>query len=187
MADEQKPEGGHPAPKAPPAMASTPWESELAREVREQFGDAIADAGTYLGQDFLRVDSSAAVRIIEYLKLEAGYDFMADLTAVHYPNREKQFEIVYLLYSFDRNHRLRINTAVADGATPETACFVHTTANWLEREVFDMFGVRFEGHPDMRRLLLPEDWQGYPLRKEKTLIDMDNAWVKENLGIESGQ
>ncbi|MGH9660876.1 MAG: NADH-quinone oxidoreductase subunit C, partial [Bryobacteraceae bacterium] len=98
-----------------------------------------------------------------------------------------RFELVYIVYSFSRNDRVRIKTAVADGARPATATTVHLAANWLEREVFDMFGIQFEGHPDMRRILLPEEWEGYPLRKEYGILQQDERWVKENLGIDSGQ
>jgi NADH-quinone oxidoreductase subunit C len=194
MAEQDKPEGaakpaaGAPAPpKAPPVMAATPWDGELAREVKARFGDQLLEASTYLGQSFFVVEPAATIPLLEHLKLEADFDYLVDLTAVHYPDKEKPFELVYILYSFARNERIRVKTSVAEGAAPRTAVGVHLTADWLEREVFDMFGVRFDGHPDMRRLLLPEDWQGYPLRKEKTLIDMDNRWVQENLGIESGQ
>jgi NADH:ubiquinone oxidoreductase subunit C len=78
------------------------------------------------------------------------------------PKRAERFDVVYILYSFSRNERMRVKTMVADGAKPATATTVHATANWLEREVFDMFGIQFEGHPDMRRILLPEEWDGFP-------------------------
>ncbi len=110
-----------------------------------------------------------------------------DLTAVDYPKRPERFEVVYILYSFARNERIRIKTSVADGAKPASVVPVYATANWLEREVFDMFGIQFDGHPDMRRILLPEEWEGFPLRKEYGLTQQDDRWVKENLNIESGQ
>ena len=174
-------------PKPPPTMAATPWESDLARELKERFGDRIAETSTYLGQNFIVAKPDAAIPVLEYLKLEADFDYLVDITAVDWPKRPERFDLVYIVYSFSRNERVRIKTYIADGFQPETAVGVHLTANWLEREVFDMFGIEFAGHPDMRRILLPEEWQGYPLRKENSILLQDQRWVQENLGIESGQ
>ena len=179
---------GHAAPPKPPAtMAATPWDSELARDLKTRFGADIAETSTYLGQNFIVVKPAAAVPILEYLKLEADFDYLVDVTAVDWPKRPERFDLVYILYSFSRNERLRVKTYIADGYQPETATGVHLTANWLEREVFDMFGIEFAGHPDLRRILLPEDWQGYPLRKDYGIVQQDQRWVQENLNIESGQ
>lgn len=104
-----------------------------------------------------------------------------------WPKRAERFDLVYIVYSFARNERVRIKTYIADGYKPQTAVTVHLTANWLEREVFDMFGIEFDGHPDMRRILLPEEWQGYPLRKDYGILQQDDRWVQVNLNIESGQ
>jgi NADH-quinone oxidoreductase subunit C len=183
MAEPPKPA----AAKAPAKMAATPWEAELPSLLKKEFGDRIIEAATYLGQNFLVVNSESVIEVLEYLKLEVDFDFMADLTAVHYPKDEQQFEIVYSLYSFPRNERLRVKTRVKDGEHAPTATGVHLGANWLEREVFDMFGIEFAGHPDMRRLLMPDEWTGFPLRKDYNILGMDNRWVQENLGIESGQ
>jgi NADH-quinone oxidoreductase subunit C len=177
----------HAPPKPPPPMAATPWESDLTKQLKEQFGDRISEFSTYLGQNFLICKPDASIPILEFLKLEADFDYLVDITAVDYPKRPERFDLFYILYSFARNERIRIKTAIADGAKPATATTVHATANWLEREVFDMFGIQFEGHPDMRRILLPEEWEGFPLRKEYGLIQQDDRWVKENLNIESGQ
>jgi NADH-quinone oxidoreductase subunit C len=177
----------HAAPKPPPPMASTPWEGELPRKLKERFGDGILECSTYLGQSFAVVQPRAAIEVLRWLKHEADFDYLVDLTAVDYPKRPERFEIFYILYSFARNERIRIKMSVAEGYKPATSTGVHLTANWLEREVFDMFGVEFAGHPDMRRILLPEEWQGYPLRKDYSILQQDERWVRENLGIESGQ
>ena len=217
MADEQKPEGSEapppiggeaaappakpaapaakPAPPKPPAappkppatMAATPWESDLSSEIKERFGDRIGETSTYLGQNFIVVKPDAVIPVIEYLKLEADFDYLVDITAVDWPKRAERFDVVYIIYSFARNERVRIKAYLAEGYKPETAVGVHLTANWLEREVFDMFGIEFDGHPDMRRILLPEEWQGYPLRKDYGILQQDDRWVQENLNIESGQ
>lgn len=178
---------GHAPPKPPPPMASTPWESDLAKEIRERFGDAVLECSSYLGQNFLVARPEALIPILEFLKLEADYDYLVDLTAVDYPKKPERFEVTYILYSFARNDRVRVKTTLADGVQAATATTVYAAANWLEREVFDMFGIQFDGHPDMRRILLPEEWEGYPLRKEYSIVQQDDRWVKENLGIESGQ
>jgi NADH-quinone oxidoreductase subunit C len=180
--------GGHAAPPKPPAtMAATPWESDLASEIKERFGDRISETSAYLGQSFVVCKSDTAIPLLEFLKLEADFDYLVDITAVDWPKRPERFDLVYILYSFSRNERVRVKTYIADGFRPETAVGVHLTANWLEREVFDMFGIEFTGHPDMRRILLPDEWQGYPLRKDYGIIQQDDRWVQENLGIESGQ
>lgn len=176
-----------PPPKPPAVMAATPWESELAASVKAQFGDRVLAASTYLGQNFFVVRPEAAVPVIEFLKVEAEFDYLVDLTAADWPKRAERFDLVYILYSFARNERVRIKTAIADGYRPATATTVHPTANWLEREVFDMFGIEFDGHPDLRRILLPDEWQGHPLRKDYSILQQDQRWVQENLGIESGQ
>ena len=168
-------------------MAATPWESDLAREIKERFGNQISETSTYLGQDFIVCKPDAVVPVLEYLKLEADFDYLVDITAVDWLKRAERFDVVYILYSFSRNTRVRVKTMIPEGYKPETAVGVHLGANWLEREVFDMFGVEFAGHPDMRRILLPEEWVGFPLRKDMSIIQQDDKWVQENLNIESGQ
>jgi NADH-quinone oxidoreductase subunit C len=173
-------------PKPTPTMASTPWENEMTQRLAARFGSGIAEFATYLGQNFLVADPAAVPAIVENLKLEEGFDYLVDLTAVDYPNKPERFEIIYILYSFSRNERVRVKTRVKEGEKPHSVTAVHKTANWLEREVFDMFGIEFAHHPDLRRILMPDEWQGHPLRKEYGITQMDDQWVRENLAIESG-
>jgi NADH-quinone oxidoreductase subunit C len=193
LADEQKPPEKPAAPskaappKAPAVMAATAWESDLAQELKERFGDAILETSSYAGQNFLIAKPDAVISIVEWLKFEADFDYLVDLTAVDWPKRAERFDLVYILYSFARNERIRIKARIPDGFRPASVVRVHRTANWLEREVFDMFGIEFEGHPDLRRILMPDDWQGHPLRKDHPILQQDQRWVQENLGIERGQ
>lgn len=102
----------------------------------------------------------------------AGFRFLTDLTAVDRGGNEPRFEVVYLLTAPEARARLRLKVPVAtNDAIVPSAVSLWAGANWLEREVFDLFGIRFEGHPDLRRLLMPEDWEGYPLRKDAQLVE----------------
>jgi NADH-quinone oxidoreductase subunit C len=168
-------------------MVTTPWEDDLTRLLKERFNGEITDFSTYVGQNFLVAKPEAVAGIVEFLKLEADFDYLVDVTAVDWPKRAERFDLVYVLYSFPRNERVRVKTFVKDGFKPQSMVPVHLTANWLEREVFDMFGIEFAGHPDMRRILLPDEWQGHPLRKDYNILKQDQQWVQENLAIESGQ
>lgn len=175
-----------PSSKPPVEMQAEPWENGLVERLRQVFGEDLLGASSYLGQHFLVIRADATIPVIQHLKNE-GFDFLADLTAVDYPKRDLRFELIYVLARFGGSERIRVKTQIADGAIPASVTGIYPGANWLEREVFDMFGIRFDGHPDMRRILLPDEWQGFPLRKEYGITEMDNAWVQANLGIESGQ
>ena len=158
----------------------------MVEKYKSQYGSGL-DALTYLGQNYLAVDRSLIPDILRLLRDEEQFDYCVDVTAVHYPKRERQFDVVWILYSFPRNQRVRVKTQIADGASIPSSVSIWPTANWLEREVYDMFGIQFDGHPDLKRILLPDGWKGYPLRKDYGILQQDKEWVQINLGIESGQ
>ena len=174
------------APAKPAGPVPLPWTSPLVEKYKNQYGSGI-DALTYLGQNYLAVDRSLIPDLLRLLRDEEQFDYCVDITAVHYPKREKQFDVVWILYSFPRNERVRVKTQIADAASIPSAVSIWPTANWLEREVYDMFGIQFDGHPDLKRILLPDGWKGYPLRKDYDILQQDKEWVQINLGIESGQ
>ena len=174
-------------PAKPEGPKPEPWDSPLVAKLKAQYGSGIKEAATYVGQKYLVVDSSIAYEILLRMRDDELFDYLVDVTAVHYPKRELQFDIVYILYSFKNNVRVRVKTQIKDGEKLRTAVAIWPTANWLEREVFDMFGISFDEHPELKRILLPEDWKGHPLRKEYPILCQDQEWVQANLGIESGQ
>jgi NADH-quinone oxidoreductase subunit C len=174
------------APPKPAAPVPTPWDSPMIAKLKGEYGSGIEPV-TYLGQNYMVVDRSLIPVILQILFNEEQFDYCVDITAVHYPKREKQFDVLWILYSFSRNERIRVKTQIADGETIPSSVPIWATANWLEREVFDMFGIKFDGHPNMKRILLPDGWKGHPLRKDYGILQQDNEWVQINLGIESGQ
>ena len=176
-----------PAPPKPPVVLQTPLNNEMVARYRAKFGAAIVDAIEDRKQAILVVESGRLAEIALYTRDEEKFEMLSDLTAVDWPKREKRFDVVLNLYSFARNERLRIKVQAVEGEEAPTVVGVWVAANWMEREVFDMFGIIFSGHPDLKRILLPDEWQGYPLRKDYDILQQDTAWVRENLGIESGQ
>jgi len=101
---------------------------------------------------------------------ELDYKMLSDLFGVDYPAREKRFDILYNVYSLSRNRRVFLKIRVGEGESVPTVSDLYPNANWAEREVYDLFGVPFVDHPDLRRILCPDDWDGHPLRKDYPLI-----------------
>jgi NADH-quinone oxidoreductase subunit C len=176
----------HPAPPKPAGPVPTPWDSPLVGKLKGEYGSGIEPL-THLGQNYMVADRSLIPELLQVLRNDEQFDYCVDITAAHYPKREKQFDVIWVLYSFARNERIRVKIQIADGDTVPSSVPIWPAANWLEREVFDMFGIKFDGHPDMKRILLPDGWKGHPLRKDYGILQQDNEWVQINLGIESGQ
>jgi NADH-quinone oxidoreductase subunit C len=162
-------------------------DNDLVKRYRARFGDGLREAWTDRSQAILVVGVENLLEIAIYSRDEEQFGLLTDLTAVDWPKREKRFDLVLNLYSFEKNERLRIKAYVGEGQNAPSVESIWPTANWMEREVYDMFGIVFDGHPNLTRLLLPEEWQGFPLRKDYDILQQDQAWVRENLGIESGQ
>jgi len=180
------PKPAAPAPKAP-APLQIPLDNELVQRYRARFGSAILEALEDRKQPYLVIDAAQLSDIARYSRDEEKFDLLEDYTAVDWPRREKRFDLVVILYSFPNNTRLRLKASVGATEHPASLVDIWPTANWLEREIFDMFGIEFTGHPDLKRILLPDGWSGHPLRKDYDILQQDTAWVRENLGIESGQ
>jgi NADH-quinone oxidoreductase subunit C len=139
------------------------------KKLREYNPEAVEDARTFRGEVTLYIRPAHFLRACEFLRDEPGlkFSFLADVTALDLYPQEPRFEVVYHLLSLETAQRLRLKVRVeGENARFITAVPVWPAANAFEREVFDLFGIVFDGHPFLRRLLLPEEWEGYPLRKD---------------------
>lgn len=146
--------------------------------IQQQFGGALLETKVFANETTLIVRADALVAIARYLRDTSGlvYNYLSDISAVDYhpetrgPGGDGRFAISYHLYSMLYNRRLRLKVYVLeDEPTVPTLTVIWQAANWLEREIFDMMGITFEGHPDMRRLLMPTDWDGHPHRRDYPL------------------
>ena len=145
--------------------------TQEAREAHDIGHPAILEAREAFGELTLIADPELIVDLCRYLKFEQTFVRLSAVTAVDWHPAEPRFEVVYQLHSIERNRRVRVKCRLptsATGANPEieSVTGVWRGANWYEREVFDMFGIRFRNHPDLQRILMPVDWEGHPLRKD---------------------
>ena len=143
--------------------------SPVVHKLKEWDGQAVSEVLEFRGEITVVVPREHLKHIADYLATEPSlrFSFLSDITPVDRFPLEPRFEINYHLVSIDRRDRLRLKVKLAgnDPALPSVTG-VWPTANWHEREAYDLFGIRFEGHPDLRRILMPDDWEGYPLRKD---------------------
>jgi len=142
-------------------------ENFTLKKLKDNFADSILEVNEYRGQISVLIKKEDLLLLCRFLKdePELKYNFLSDVCAVDYPQREKRCDIIYNLYSLPFRWRVRLKIRLAEGESVPSVTPIWKAANWLEREVFDMFGVKFDNHPDLRRILMPDDWEGHPLRK----------------------
>ncbi|NOX40117.1 MAG: NADH-quinone oxidoreductase subunit C [Alphaproteobacteria bacterium] len=142
--------------------------NELAKLIEGKQADAVISTSVETGDLTVQVTLNTIVDFVQYLKSDRNCQFstLVDITAVDYPTRDKRFEVVYHFLSMYQNHRIRVKTSVREGEFVPSIVGVHPSANWFEREVFDMYGILFSDHPDLRRILTDYGFRGHPLRKD---------------------
>lgn len=144
----------------------------VLEKLQSKFGAAVKEVHSHLGDDTAVVDSDSWKAICDFLRRDAGcnFDLFVDLTAVDWPDRNPRLEVVLHLYSVGRRHRIRLKTRIGnenlESAELDSITGIWSGANWFERETYDMFGVTFRGHPDLRRILLYPEFVGHPLLKD---------------------
>ena len=179
MADD-KPESGADQPKAEGTDAAAP-EAEtvaapephpLVTAVTAQFADEASVEGEDSdGNPIFRVGADHVIDVLRWLRDDelTAFDLLADLTVIDWTERSPRFDVVYHLYSLKKNHFLTVKVGCEDGDGVPSVVDLWGTANWHEREAFDLYGVEFLGHPELERIFLPDDWEGFPLRKDYPL------------------
>jgi NADH-quinone oxidoreductase subunit C len=177
------PPSGPPDPPPPADCVVPPFITSLQAALPA----AITALSYWVGDWTVIADRGAILDVARHLHTapDAAFDICSDVTATDWPPRAERFDVVYTLFSTRHRQRLRVKARVADGMAIDSVTQVWASANWLEREVFDMFGIRFTGHPDLRRILMPEEWQGHPQRKDyplegpgEMLLENPLDWLK---------
>jgi NADH-quinone oxidoreductase subunit C len=159
-------------------------ESLVLPRLRERFGQALLEVKVWRNETTVVVRPQDLQGVCRFLRDDPAlhFDFLSDLTGVDrlkLPESSPRFEVVYHLYSLSHKRRLRLKVRVGEGESVPTVTGVWEAANWHEREVYDLFGVPFEGHPDLRRILTPDDWEGHPLRKDYPVEASPKWWEEE--------
>jgi len=142
--------------------------AQVIERIQEKFPQAAISTGSYRDQHWVELEGEQLVEICRWLRddAETAFDYLIDVTAVHWPEDPQPMELVYILHSTTRNDRLRLKVRTTLHGSVPSLSEIWESANWNERETYDMFGVRFDGHPDLRRILMPEDYTDFPMLKE---------------------
>lgn len=140
----------------------------LLETLRRRLPGDVLESVEFRGELTAVVPKERLVEIARFLRdhEDAAFDMLTDLTGVHFLLRDFDYEVVYHLYSLSKNHRLRLKVRLRENETVPSVTPVWPGANWQEREAFDLVGIRFSGHPDLRRIIMPEDYPQHPLRKD---------------------
>ncbi|WP_410216778.1 NADH-quinone oxidoreductase subunit C [Paracoccus sp. (in: a-proteobacteria)] len=141
---------------------------QLAEHIKLRRPNEVVDAAVENGDLTVTATAAGILDLIEFLRSDSSCRFstLVDITAVDYPSRQQRFDVVWHFLSMYQNHRIRVKVAIREDEMLPTLTRIHPCANWFEREIFDMFGILFTGHPDMRRLLTDYGFSGHPLRKD---------------------
>jgi NADH-quinone oxidoreductase subunit C len=175
-----------PGPPDQPPPADLPWPAFVA-QLQESVPGAVQKVSFWVGDWTVILEPTRLLEAARHLRDTPGaeFTFCSDVTATDWPVRPKRFDVVYALYSIRLRHRVRLKIEAGDGESVPSVTGIWPAANWLEREVFDLFGIPFEGHPDLRRILMPDDWQGHPQRKDyplegpgELLLEGPMEWLK---------
>jgi NADH-quinone oxidoreductase subunit C len=146
----------------PELMAANP----IASSLEERIPSAILDGTDAFGELTLVIDSAQLTRVCELLKAESAFDQLSGVTGVDWWPKKPRFEVVYFLNSIRDRKRLRLKIRVDENEEVDSVTHIWRSANWYEREVFDLFGIPFRNHPNLERIMMPADWEGHPLRKD---------------------
>lgn len=156
--------------------------TEVKARVQAQFADRVTIGGEPHGLLNIETDAASILEVLEFLKTDPAlaFGYLTDITAVHYPELNKPFCVVYHLHSWTNRLRVRVKVFL-EGKQPEipSATVLWDGANWMERETYDFFGIRFTGHPDLRRILNVDDMEAFPMRKEHPLEDPNRVDKKD--------
>jgi NADH-quinone oxidoreductase subunit C len=149
----------------------------VVANLKGKFAASVLDVAEFRGETTVIVKKEEIVAICQYLKANEGFNFLSDLCGVDYlGKKDDRFMVVYNIYNITTHERLRLKVAVTEkDATVDSVAPVWGTANWHERECWDLLGISFNNHPDLRRILMPADWVGYPLRKDYPVQGPDRA------------
>jgi len=151
-------------------------------KLKERFADAVLDCKEFRGEITVTVKKEKILEVLKCLKEELRFNFLTDVTAVDYLGQDPRFMVVYNLYSIPNKERIRIKAPVSENdCTIDSATALWNTANWLEREAYDLMGVRFNNHPNLVRIMMTDDWVGHPLRKDYPLQGPDREPYKGRL------